>query len=721
MGVEKERNDKLFAAAVKFGAAVEFVVPPTGLPGHSDPILLNAGSAAGPTYSFTGDPDTGAFNAGADVYAFGAGGVEASRFSEVGGSIIQRNSSDVGLTADAGSSQGDGVILSSYNVYTTVAMAGDAATLPAVFGVGTRIFVKNDGAESMDVFPASGDDAGAGADTAIAIDAGSSAVFIGTAADATWSQLIVGGGGDVIKVGTPVDNQIGVWTGDGTLEGDANFTWDGDQLLLPQSSDAITPTLAFGDGNSGIFEFADNQLAFAINSGLTYLFNASTWGAVQSTGAVMLAVGVSAVNPSVRPRQVDADSGMGSRALDQPSIIAGGIEALTFAELNGGVLQVPNADLLITAFATGGQANAVQLNKSYNRLSVVVTTGDSVKLPVQFLINSIIYVKNDGANAADLFPAVGDNLGAGIDTAISIPAGEGRSFIAVVANNVWTQLIVSAGVPDPLLLSAGSLAAPSYSFLVDPDTGIFRTSADQLRLAAGGVEAMRLTEVAAVITVAIAGDTTVTGKVAVNQAAGPAMLNETASGVNPTLIPDQSDPDTGIGRIVTDQLSLIAGGVEIARVKEAGATARQFIIAPGIVQDAAANPSLAFGDGDSGFFESVDDRLVVSTVGLARFAWSGNVFGANQGAGPAMLNEDASSTNPTLVPNQADDDTGIGRDTVDGLAFIAGGVSCMRVREIAAAPAIGLYTTTPIVKQTGVAVTAAGIHAALVNLGAFSA
>ena len=40
------------------------------------------------------------------------------------------------------------------------------------------------------------------------------------------------GGGDVSKVGTPVDNQVGVWTGDGTIEGDANFTWDGDTLEI---------------------------------------------------------------------------------------------------------------------------------------------------------------------------------------------------------------------------------------------------------------------------------------------------------------------------------------------------------------------------------------------------------------------------------------------------------------------------------------------------------
>jgi len=34
------------------------------------------------------------------------------------------------------------------------------------------------------------------------------------------------GSGDVAKVGTPVNNQVGVWTGDGTLEGDTALTFD---------------------------------------------------------------------------------------------------------------------------------------------------------------------------------------------------------------------------------------------------------------------------------------------------------------------------------------------------------------------------------------------------------------------------------------------------------------------------------------------------------------
>jgi len=40
----------------------------------------------------------------------------------------------------------------------------------------------------------------------------------------TWSTPA--GSGDVSKVGTPADSQIGVWTGDGTIEGDTALTFD---------------------------------------------------------------------------------------------------------------------------------------------------------------------------------------------------------------------------------------------------------------------------------------------------------------------------------------------------------------------------------------------------------------------------------------------------------------------------------------------------------------
>lgn len=48
----------------------------------------------------------------------------------------------------------------------------------------------------------------------------------------SWQTVAGGGGGDVSKVGTPVDNQIGIWTGDGTLEGSTAATFNGTTFAL---------------------------------------------------------------------------------------------------------------------------------------------------------------------------------------------------------------------------------------------------------------------------------------------------------------------------------------------------------------------------------------------------------------------------------------------------------------------------------------------------------
>lgn len=69
--------------------------------------------------------------------------------------------------------------------------------------------------------------------------------------DNTWAAPA--GGGDVSKVGTPVNNQVGVWTGDGTIEGDTALTFDTTTDTL---SVAASGNLAFGavtvlDDNAG--------------------------------------------------------------------------------------------------------------------------------------------------------------------------------------------------------------------------------------------------------------------------------------------------------------------------------------------------------------------------------------------------------------------------------------------------------------------------------------
>jgi len=54
-----------------------------------------------------------------------------------------------------------------------------------------------------------------------------------------------GAGGDVFKVGTPVDDELGVWTGDGTIEGEPNLTFD--------DTSTSVGLLTVGGVSSGLF------------------------------------------------------------------------------------------------------------------------------------------------------------------------------------------------------------------------------------------------------------------------------------------------------------------------------------------------------------------------------------------------------------------------------------------------------------------------------------
>jgi hypothetical protein len=66
-----------------------------------------------------------------------------------------------------------------------------------------------------------------------------------------WSTIA--GSGDVIKVGTPVDGQIGVWTGDGTIEGDSALTFDTttDSLVIAVSGNLLFGAVTVLDDNAG--------------------------------------------------------------------------------------------------------------------------------------------------------------------------------------------------------------------------------------------------------------------------------------------------------------------------------------------------------------------------------------------------------------------------------------------------------------------------------------
>jgi hypothetical protein len=94
-------------------------------------------------------------------------------------------------------------------------------------------------------------------------------------ADAAAVRATIGAGtgsGDVTKVGTPVDNEIGVWTGDGTLEGDTNFQWDSAALIMLGTFFIKEQANAAADkadyGQIWVKSGAPNELYFTTDAGV---------------------------------------------------------------------------------------------------------------------------------------------------------------------------------------------------------------------------------------------------------------------------------------------------------------------------------------------------------------------------------------------------------------------------------------------------------------------
>ena len=90
---------------------------------------------------------------------------------------------------------------------------------------------------------------GSGVITELAL--GASGTFLqSNGASAAPSFSTPAGSGDVTKVGTPVNNQVGVWTGDGTIEGDPDLTFDTTTNTLATGIVTVTDD-AYGAGWNG--------------------------------------------------------------------------------------------------------------------------------------------------------------------------------------------------------------------------------------------------------------------------------------------------------------------------------------------------------------------------------------------------------------------------------------------------------------------------------------
>lgn len=447
----------------------------------------------------------------------------------------------------------------------------------------------------------------------------------------------------VTKDGTPSVDQVGVWTGDGTLEGLSTFTFNSATGVM-----AIVGTDIRVTGN----------LRLLTGSG---------------QAPVLLDVLADETTPTICPAFADQNTGIGWKSADRLALIAGGKRAMVLAESNGiGVIPAYDTGTGLTAFATGGQGSAVVLDRGYNVVTTVATTGDSVKLPtgLAFLVGTVVYLKNNGANSLDLFPGVGDDLGAGLNTAISVAAGAAVAFLGTVEGSTWTQLIFAAGGGGGDVTKVGTpvdnqIGVWTGDGTIEGDVALTFDTASNLL----SVENINVDDI-------LIGSGASTG-ILFAMGGAPIIANLAATSVVPTIIPNKGDTNSGLGLNTFDELSIIAGGVEIARAKEA-VGAKQLILVPVGVDNNAALPTLAFGDGDTGFFETIDDTLALSLLGAQKWSWTGDSFISALSDGAGLLNEAVSGTNPTLLPRRNDPDTGIGSFAANVCSVVAGGAEAFR-------------------------------------------
>ena len=191
--------------------------------------------AATATYALTGDNATAFFNSGTIEHERGGLETGVNAYSGIvaitGGATYELNTlEELEIASSGGAYMSD--ILASTNEANFksivnleagtdfLAPAGDGSSLTGLvlsqFDTQTawRVFYSNTNGDVTEI--------ALGAD-------GTYLKSNGAAAPPTFATP--SGSGDVSKVGTPVNNQIGVWTGDGTIEGDSDLTFDGTDFV----------------------------------------------------------------------------------------------------------------------------------------------------------------------------------------------------------------------------------------------------------------------------------------------------------------------------------------------------------------------------------------------------------------------------------------------------------------------------------------------------------
>jgi len=259
--------------------------------------------------------------------------------------------------------------------------------------------------------------------------------------DGTW--VTPAGSGDVSKVGTPVNNQVGVWTGDGTIEGDTALTFDttSDTLDIAASGKLSMGTVNILDDSAGTttlsnIDAIDATTETTLESAIDSLTNLTAVGTV-TTGtwnADDIAVADGGTGASDAPTGLSNLGGIGAATTDT-------LTNKTF-DANGTGNSLSNVDVADLANGTDGE----------------LITWDAVGAPATVAVGTAAQVlTSNGVGAAPTFQ---DAAGGGGDPLNATPVGSGETYTTVTAAlaAAQTRLFLTSDVTetaDPQLPAGG--------------------------------------------------------------------------------------------------------------------------------------------------------------------------------------------------------------------------------------------------------------------------
>lgn len=181
-------------------------------------------------------------------------------------------------------------------------------------------------------------------------------------------------GGDVSKVGTPVNNQVVVWTGDGTIEGDTSLTFDTATDLLTVAGKVATPEVkATSSAGVSITNSSGTSVADFGTGGST---NSTIHGAinigVDSTDYIQFTGGTGSATETMTGGSTNIDKvivpkGSGRFQVTGNAYVSGTLDLgatadTTLARVSAGVVSI--------------EGNNIVTNTSSPTLATITTTGN---------------------------------------------------------------------------------------------------------------------------------------------------------------------------------------------------------------------------------------------------------------------------------------------------------------------------------------------------------